>query len=169
MSTTFVFSTSDVATNTSDPKVVFHVAATDRDLVITRFRVDFVGASAAFANGVAVKKVNAAGTAGSTQTYSLHTTDENSTETADFTLTAGPASSTQWSSQPTFVSATAGGGDWTDFTTAVPSNSGNVVDFNGHNLPHGGILIKKGTTKALVLPATSGGSVAARVWCLIRQ
>lgn len=169
MSTTFVFSTTDVATNTSNPKVVFHVAATNRDIVIARFRVDFTGSAAAFADGVSWKKVNAAGTAGSTQTYALHTADENSTETADFTLTAGPASSTQWSTPPTFVSATTGGGDWTDFITSVPSNSGNVIDFNGHNFPHGGILIKKGTTKALVLPTTSGGSVAARVWCMIRQ
>lgn len=169
MSTTFVFSTSDCATNASGAKVVFHIAATDRDIVIPRFRVDFTGSSAAFADGVAWKKVYSPGTAGSTQTYALNIADENSTETADFTLTAGPASSTQWSTPPTFVSATTGGGDWTDFTTSVPSNSGNVIDFNGHNYPHGGILIKKGTTKALVLPTTSGGSVACRVWCLIRQ
>lgn len=119
MSTTFVFSTSDCATNTSNPKVVFHIAATNRDIVIPRFRIDFTGSSAAFADGVAWKKVNSAGTAGSTQTYSLHTADENCTETADFTLTAGPASSTQWSSQPTFLGATTGGGDWQDYTTSV--------------------------------------------------
>lgn len=170
MSTSFLFSTSNVSSSTTAAKVVFHVYAdSNKDIVIPRFRVDFTGASAAFADGVGWKKYSSAGTAGgSAMTYSFHTADENSSESAAFTLTTGPAGATDWSSAPAVVAATTGGGDWTDFTSSVPSNSGNVIDFNGHNYPHGGVLIKAGTRKGLVLPITSA-SVACRVWCLIRQ
>lgn len=167
MGATFALTIPSIGTNTSNPKVAFHIAATNRDILIPRFRVDCFLATAAFINPISWKLINASGTAGSNATYSLNILSQT-TETADFTLTVGPSSSTQWSSQPTFTAATTGGGDWTQFATGVPANSGNVIDYFGHGTPDGGILIKKGTTSALVLPTTAT-TTDCLIWAVIHQ